>query len=85
MKGWGLNDKGFNYNVIAVFGSQSTGKSKALLSYSLSLARRSERSVAIRYTPKQGLWHSFRCHERNRTQTDYKGYANFVVPSLESS
>jgi len=24
---WGLNDVGFAYNIVAVFGSQSTGKS----------------------------------------------------------
>jgi hypothetical protein len=27
MKAWHLDDVGFNYNVVAVFGSQSTGKS----------------------------------------------------------
>lgn len=27
VKSWGLADKGFNYDVVAVFGSQSTGKS----------------------------------------------------------
>ncbi|CAG8785631.1 221_t:CDS:2, partial [Acaulospora morrowiae] len=26
MKAWGLADSGFNYNLVAVFGSQSTGK-----------------------------------------------------------
>lgn len=26
---WGLGDAGFKYNVVAVFGSQSTGKSKS--------------------------------------------------------
>ena len=25
---WGLRDVGFNYNIVAVFGSQSTGKSR---------------------------------------------------------
>jgi len=25
---WGLQDAGFNYNLVAVFGSQSTGKSE---------------------------------------------------------
>lgn len=28
MKDWDLLDKGFGYNVVAVFGSQSTGKSE---------------------------------------------------------
>lgn len=28
MKTWGLADAGFKYDVVAVFGSQSTGKSK---------------------------------------------------------
>lgn len=28
MKQWGLLDKGFAYDVVAVFGSQSTGKSE---------------------------------------------------------
>lgn len=32
MKAWELLDKGFSYDVVAVFGSQSTGKSKALRS-----------------------------------------------------
>jgi len=27
---WGLQDAGFNYNLVAVFGSQSTGKSELL-------------------------------------------------------
>jgi hypothetical protein len=27
MEKWGLSDAGFKYNVVAVFGSQSTGKS----------------------------------------------------------
>lgn len=26
---WGLADKGFKYNLVAVFGSQSTGKSQS--------------------------------------------------------
>ncbi|RUS31855.1 root hair defective 3 GTP-binding protein-domain-containing protein [Jimgerdemannia flammicorona] len=30
MKTWGLGEAGFNYNVVAVFGSQSTGKSTLL-------------------------------------------------------
>jgi hypothetical protein len=28
MKRWGLAEAGFKYDVVAVFGSQSTGKSK---------------------------------------------------------
>jgi hypothetical protein len=28
MNQWGLGEAGFKYNVVAVFGSQSTGKSK---------------------------------------------------------
>jgi hypothetical protein len=27
---WGLRDVGFNYNIVAVFGSQSTGKSRLI-------------------------------------------------------
>jgi hypothetical protein len=27
---WGLRDAGFAYNIVSVFGSQSTGKSKSL-------------------------------------------------------
>ena len=34
MKNWELYDRGFAYNLVAVFGSQSTGKSKPLISYS---------------------------------------------------
>jgi hypothetical protein len=30
---WGLVDCGFDYNVVAVFGSQSTGKSKYTIVY----------------------------------------------------
>lgn len=30
MNDWGLSDSGFNYDVVAVFGSQSTGKSNIL-------------------------------------------------------
>jgi len=30
---WQLADAGFNYNLVAVFGSQSTGKSKYYLTY----------------------------------------------------
>ena len=30
MDKWGLLDKGFAYDVVAVFGSQSTGKSESL-------------------------------------------------------
>ena len=38
MADWDLLDKGFSYDVVAVFGSQSTGKSK-LLSFLLDRAR----------------------------------------------
>lgn len=30
MKKWSLADAGFKYDVVAVFGSQSTGKSKSI-------------------------------------------------------
>lgn len=31
MKHWGLHDTGFDYDIVAVFGSQSTGKSEQWL------------------------------------------------------
>jgi hypothetical protein len=34
---WGLRDAGFAYNIVAVFGSQSTGKSKILLVMRMTL------------------------------------------------
>lgn len=30
---WGLKDAGFNYNLAAIFGSQSTGKSKSTITF----------------------------------------------------
>lgn len=32
LKSWGLCDAGFNYNVVSLFGSQSTGKSLSFVS-----------------------------------------------------
>lgn len=45
---WGLRDVGFNYNIVAVFGSQSTGKSK-LTSHGLHVQSTECRG---RHTPK---------------------------------
>lgn len=54
MKTWGLYDQGFNYDIVAVFGSQSTGKStllNALFSTDFDVMNESER----RQTTK-GIW-----------------------------
>lgn len=34
---WGLRDAGFDYNIVAVFGSQSTGKSELLRTYTAKI------------------------------------------------
>lgn len=54
MKTWGLYDQGFNYDIVAVFGSQSTGKStllNALFGTDFDVMNESER----RQTTK-GIW-----------------------------
>jgi hypothetical protein len=38
MKAWGLFDTGFSYDVVAVFGSQSTGKSEDQIGHVDSLS-----------------------------------------------
>jgi len=55
---WGLRNVGFNYNIVAIFGSQSTGKSK-LASHGLHVQ---PTECHGRYTPKQAIWHYFQCH-----------------------
>lgn len=51
---WGLRDAGFNYNIVAVFGSQSTGKSKSLKCQCLEVLSIEGRD---RYTVEQAIWY----------------------------
>ena len=51
---WGLRDAGFAYNIVSVFGSQSTGKSAPFV-----LRRCSQILTFHRYTVEQTLWDNF--------------------------
>jgi len=66
---WGLRDVGFNYNIVAVFGSQSTGKSR-LTTHGFQVQSTEGRG---RYTPKQAIWHYFQRHGWDQTAADYEG------------
>ena len=51
---WGLRDAGFAYNIVAVFGSQSTGKSAPFV-FRCGL----QILTFHRYTVEQTLWDNF--------------------------
>ena len=59
---WGLRDAGFAYNIVSVFGSQSTGKSK----YDATIERRHlTLSMNSRYIVEQAIWYYIRRYGRN--------------------
>lgn len=55
MNQWGLGEAGFKYNVVAVFGSQSTGKSKLTRKKTLADSLY-YRSIVGRYSFEWTVW-----------------------------
>lgn len=83
---WGLLDKGFSYDVVAVFGSQSTGKSELLELHELDYSPQRVVSSAskarhyhvlmIRYSPQPIVWYFISGHGRVQTSTDHKRFVS---------
>jgi protein SEY1 len=69
---WGLRDAGFSYDIVAVFGSQSTGKSMLtrVLIESVSLLMK----FCSRYSTKPPIWNQLRRYGRNEAATDHERY-----------
>ena len=67
---WGLLGAGFGYDVVAVFGSQSTGKSMR----NLPPHHRAFGKTCFRYPVEQTLRHHFRRYGRIEPTTNYQGY-----------
>lgn len=62
MRGWELLDKGFSYDVVAVFGSQSTGKSELIVRLVLPVLELIH-MWARRYPVESTFWNSIRRYE----------------------
>lgn len=70
---WGLGDVGFNYDLVAVFGSQSTGKSNPALQYSLSRAWLADEYVGIGTLLNRLFGTDFDVMSESRRQQTTKG------------
>jgi len=75
---WGLRDAGFDYNLVAVFGSQSTGKSMFSLNVSKLAQQLTQqvRSLIGCSAPTSTSWMSRSANRRRRVS------GSFSVPSL---
>ena len=74
---WGLQNAGFDYDIVAVFGSQSTGKSMCG-----RLQRVGHSNVSCRYTTQSVIRNQLRCYGRDQATTDHQGSALVIQSSL---
>ena len=70
---WGLGDAGFNYNLVAVFGSQSTGKSNLRATTLLTKAWFADEGRWDRYAAEPIIRYRLRRHERGEEAADHQG------------
>ena len=80
MERWGLRDAGFNYNIVAVFGSQSTGKSAYYAERPSILADRRSGTLLNRL-----FGTTFDVMDETRRQQTTKGAQGRDVPRLRAN